>query len=272
MKKFLLIIMLLLFINSPGRAEADNMQLSVNPDSINIGLGFKGGETEISGRVPQGSDVYLKLQSASGTVPLNLKAKKGPLWITAEHVQAEGVPKVCKVLSSGTVAGLSPELSEMMDIDNKFYFVKRKARVTKKEGEKKEVLTPDSASKFLDGLVNIYKSRDLYAVEDNAVEVTGNIFRAKIAVPPEIPPGEAIITVFAVKDGKIIGTAQNSLSVKNAGMVGWARNEAITNGPMYGIIAVIIALIGGLGIGMIFNWLDKIFSGKGHKEIVSDTH
>jgi hypothetical protein len=275
-KYFLLIIALFLAFYSPDLSEAnnlqENMQLSINPETISINLGFKGGEAEITGSIPPGSEVYLKLQSAPGTVPLNQKDKKGPLWITVEHVQVEGVPKICQVLSSNSIAGLSPDLSETMEIDNQFYFIKRKGRVTKKEEGKKEVLPPDSSSQYLDGLINIYKKRNLYAIRENALEVTGNSFHVNIAIPPEIPPGDTIITAYAVKEGKIIGKAQCNLFVKNTGIAGWARNQAITNGPMYGIIAVIIALIGGLGIGTAFNWLDKIFSRNKHKGAASDVH
>jgi len=274
MKKFfLLTVMLILVFYNPDLSEADdNMQLAISPETISINLGFKGGETEITGSIPPGSEVYLKLQSASGTVPLNQKDKRGPLWITTEHVQAEGVPKICQILSSNGIAGLSPDLSETMEIDNQFYFIKRKARVTKKEEGKKEVLPPDAASQYLDGLISIYQKRNLYAIRENTIEVTGNSFHASIAIPPEIPPGDTIITAYAVKEGKITGKAQNNLFVENAGIVGWARNQAITNGPMYGIIAVIIALIGGLSIGTAFNWLDNIFSRNRRGGSTPDVH
>lgn len=254
MKKTLIILLVAAALLLPAAmAGAENLDLNLSPDQINIGLNFKGASLEISGNAPAGSDIYLRVESPPGTVALNRKGKVGPLWMTVENVQAENMPKIYEILSSSSLAGISPKAQDRMEIGSGYSYLKEHARVTKKLEEGKEELSPGESGDFLDGLINIYEKKGYYKIGEGALQVDNGRFRANVQLPSGIPPGQTKITAYAVKGDQVVASMETPLQVNSIGLVGWVRTEATTNGPFYGLIAVIVALLVGLTVGTLFS-------------------
>ena len=70
--------------------------------------------------------------------------------------------------------------------------------------------------------------------------------------PYQAPPGTYTVTVYEVKDKKVIETAEASVLVEKTGIIKSLSNMAKNNGSLYGLISVIVALGAGFGVGMIF--------------------
>ena len=70
--------------------------------------------------------------------------------------------------------------------------------------------------------------------------------------PYQAQPGEYLVTVYAVKDGRVVESANSKVLVEQAGAVKYLATMAKNNGAMYGIISIVIALASGFGIGIIF--------------------
>ncbi|WP_353961300.1 TIGR02186 family protein [Desulfofundulus salinus] len=76
------------------------------------------------------------------------------------------------------------------------------------------------------------------------------------------PAGENSSNGTRRKSGKVVGSQEGSFTVRSEGLVYWLRLLSGTNDPVYGGLAVIIALFAGVAIGMVFSWIDCIL-GKG---------
>lgn len=254
MKKLLLVLLAaVVFLLPAAVAGAANLDLTLSPDQINIGLNFKGTSLEISGNAPADSNIYLKVESPPGTVALNRKGKVGPLWMTVENVQAENMPKIYEILSTGSLAGIPQKAQDQMEIGSGYSYLKEHARVTKKLEEGKEELKPDESSAYLDGLINIYEKKGYYKIDEGALQVDNGRFRTNVQLPSGIPPGQTRVTAYAVKGDQVVASTEIPLRVNSIGLVGWVRAEATTNGPFYGLIAVIVALVVGLSVGTLFS-------------------
>lgn len=257
-KKFLLLIILTAAVLLPASiAAAGDLGLNVTPDQVNIGIKFKGETLEITGEAPAGSDIFLKFESPPGTVSLNRKGKVGPLWMNVDNVQAENVPKVYEILTSGSLTGISQKTKVLMEIGSDYSYLKEHARVTRRHDKTKEVLSPEDSDTYLDGLVNIYQKRGYYKISEGALQVENGRFHASMEVPTGIPPGSSNFTVYAVKGDQVIKSESFPLQVNSVGIVGWVRSEATMSGPFYGLIATIVALAVGLAIGILFSALGR---------------
>lgn len=257
-KKFLLLIITAAAILLPASVTAaGEMGLNVNPDQVNIGISFKGTTLEVSGSVPAGSEIFLKFESPPGTVSLNRKGKVGPLWMTVDNVQAENVPKIYEVFTSGSLAGLSQKARDLMEIGADYNYLKEHARVTRRHERAKEVLGPEEADTYFNGLFDIYQKRGYYKIDEGALQVVGGRFQATLDVPTGIPPGSSNITAYAVQGDRVIKSETFPLLVNSVGLVGWVRSEATLSGPFYGLIATIVALAVGLAIGILFSSLGR---------------
>jgi len=93
----------------------------------------------------------------------------------------------------------------------------------------------------------------LYVESPGGVEVLdGGLFRAGVRLPPVTPVGEYALDIYLFRDGVPIATRRTTLQVRKAGFEQAIYDFAHERAPLYGIIAVIIALIAGWSAAEVF--------------------
>ncbi|HHW44595.1 hypothetical protein GFC01_09440 [Desulfofundulus thermobenzoicus] len=260
MKNKLLVFLLVAMLLLPGAplALAQSLTVNTNPSTVEVGLNFAGETVKISGQVPEGSRVFIKVLSPERTVGLSKKGKKGGIfYMTVETVNVKGMPGMYKVLGSDRITSLTPELQRAMGIDSEYSYIRGNAQVVRKHDEKSVVLPPAEAKEYLDGLVRLNTQRGLYSMSENAVMVRGNQYEATLAIPPEVPRGDSQITVYAVKDGRVVATASRVLPVVNVGLVRSLGGMAQVNAVAYGVLCIAVALTAGIVIAGLFKLINK---------------
>jgi len=70
--------------------------------------------------------------------------------------------------------------------------------------------------------------------------------------PYQAAPGAYTVTVYAVKNGKVVETAESQVTVQQVGMVKSLATMAKNRAAIYGFLSIGIALGAGFGVGMIF--------------------
>lgn len=261
-KSVVLLLVLVLVVACASVAWAGPVDVSVWPDKIDVGLNFKGADLSVSGTVPEGSDVYVKVVSPFDSVlQLSQKGRVGLFWMNIENVNVTKVPKLYQVLSSAPLDNLPSEFGIQYGLMTDFDPVYQNALVTKHGEEDSVGLSQREADVYVDSLVNIYKKSGLYAVDENAVMVNGSRFEASVPLPPNMPQEECEVTVYAVKNGVLVDKQSVPLQVGSIGLVSWLNHEAIYDGPNYGFMAVFIALACGTGIALLFSYLERLLTG-----------
>ncbi|MFZ5597460.1 MAG: TIGR02186 family protein [Bacillota bacterium] len=263
MKKIsILVLALMIVLTCISVAQAGVLNADVNPGNIKIDSKFDGAKLNISGNVPDGASVFIKVTSPNDAVlELNKKGKVGFLWMNVENTTVTGVPKLYKIVTSSPLdrvpAGLRDELGLSPDFKSLY-----SSGVVKKHTESgKEVLTGSDAVSFIESLIGIYKSENLYSVSEGDVEIKDGKYTATIDLPPNIPQEKCSVTVYAVKNGSLVDTAVASFDVGSVGIVEWLSREAVYSGPEYGFICVLIALFFGAGVAMLFSFVENLLSG-----------
>jgi len=250
---------LLLLMGAAPSALADPVTLNVQPDKVEVGVNYAGSRVTVSGRVPPGSQVLIKVESPERTVGLSKKGRVGGLfYMTVATVNVKGMPGMYKVLSSGKIAGLPAGLQERLGVDPEFRSICSRGQVMQKREEKSIILPPAQAQEYLAGLVRLNTKRGLYSMEDYAVQVESGVYRAVLAVPPDVPRGDSKITVYAVKNGSVLAAASTALPVVNIGLVRSLGNMAQTNAVAYGALCIVVALAAGISIAGLFRLINKL--------------
>ncbi|MBC7105746.1 MAG: TIGR02186 family protein [Firmicutes bacterium] len=240
----------------PGAAAVASF--TVTPQTVEVGAGFDGTVVKVSGKVPEGAAVYIKAVAPERPAGLSKQGRKGGLWMAVETVTVRGMPGMYQVLASGAVRDLPPELMALTGIDPEYAALRANARVTEKHEDRTVELPPERAAEFTAGLVRLYERRGLYAVRDRAVRVEGETFEADLVIPADIPKGETHITVYAVKDGAVVGNSVQPLVVESVGLVRLMATMAQTNPVAYGLLAVGVALVAGLSISWAFRQINRL--------------
>ena len=265
MKKFAALILgLLLVLAFSGAAGAAETVVEVSPGTVDIGLTFRGADLNISGTVPEGSDVYLKITSPNDMVlELNKKGKVGFFWMNVEKADVTDVPKLYRIVSSAGISRLPGDLRQQLGLGPDFSQILSGARVTRQSDNGPVRLSGEDAGQYISSLINTYEKSGLYGVSENSVNIEGSSFRAAVKLPSSIPHEKCSVTVYAVKDGQLVGTAGAAVAVSGVGLAKWLNWEEIYDGPMFGLIAVIIALVFGVGIALLFSCIENLLSGGG---------
>ena len=111
----------------------------------------------------------------------------------------------------------------------------------------------------------------MYGLNESTVQVKDGNFKASLQLPANIPQEKCNVTVYFIKGGKVIGTSNESFNVETVGIVKWLNDQAIYDGPSYGFMSVMIALIVGAAIAYLFIFLESRKNPDITKEMLMNT-
>jgi hypothetical protein len=242
MKRAALFFALLLVL--PATAMAAGIEFQVAPASIDIDALYNGTAVDVSGLVPEGSQVVVRFTGAPEEVRMKQKGRAlGLLWMNMNTLHFSGVPKVCLVESSVPLGQLGEAAGKL-------------GLTGMAEAIGIEPATADR-TELLPELLKLKRSEKLYRESDGAVQLGdsqdgGRTFSANLPIPSRLSPGPYEVEVFAVKDGQILAQGVKKIDARLVGIPAEMADLAFNHGAWYGILASIIAIIAGLAIGMIF--------------------
>ena len=206
----------------------------------------------ITGNVPEGSQIILKIISPHKEFKLNKSGKGlGFIWLPIAHAEVKNIPGMYALLSSAKISDiLSPEEQKNVQISSDFHEIYQQASIHFKDEPKQE--EADAFKKeFISGLIKILKDGKLFQVAED-VAISSGKFTARLIHPADAPLGTYKVLCYAVKDGKAQPLAEGGFSVKSIGLAEWLSQQANKNGTMYGILAAFIAIATGVFVGLIF--------------------
>lgn len=227
-----------------GSAWAAEVSVTSSPDQIQMDARYDGTTLRVSGEVPAGSDVVVRLVGEPETVHLREKGKVfGLLWMNVGTVEFENVPRIYLTAASRSFDDLGPAGASL--------------RV---DGLRGSIVQQHPAS--TDGLdavselLRLKTGNGLYAESSRPVQLEdkGGVraFTATMAIPSALSPGGYTLEAVAVRDGAVLDTAAMPVKAQLVGLPAWLSRMAFDNGLLYGILATVIAILSGLAIGMVF--------------------
>ena len=97
-------------VPSGANSTPPAITLSMSKAEIHITAGFHGDLLKAAGAAPLDCDIILRLSSPLGEETLDLKGKRGPLWLTVGKVRFESAPRIYMLRSTRPIEEiLSPE-------------------------------------------------------------------------------------------------------------------------------------------------------------------
>lgn len=209
--------------------------LTIRPNLVNIGTTFNGAKLSISGSVPEGASAIIRLLGEPRDEFFKQKGKAlGVLWMNLKTVEIKGVPDVF-IMGTDGKGNVNWEHSELGFLPIK--------------GE-----TDDAV---FDEFIKLMERDGFYEVENGVVhydKVEDGMmqFTASLEIPPAMHQGVYKVEVLAVKDGKVLGTESEELHTKLSGLPAMLSAFAFDHSLLYGIAAVIIAILAGLFMSVVF--------------------
>jgi uncharacterized protein (TIGR02186 family) len=241
-------IMMLSFVSLSASDAIAQLTAKANHDRITVDSFYHGGTVSISGVSDPGTDLIVKISSGDVHQSLRRKGKVGGvLWMTVGDLKVEHVPNFYEVFSTKKLDDLLSR-DEMDKYEIGFQALQNRAIMN--------VATEEEKSQWFGEFVKYKSASNMYSASAGKIttDVKGGDQNYYILTewPFQAPPGNYTVSVYAVKNGKVLETATSSVIVEQVGIVKTLATMAKNNGALYGIISIIAALGAGFGVGLVF--------------------
>ncbi len=245
MIKAAMVLIALLVVCSFGRAWA--LTVEANPEKIPITIGYHGTTITIRGKGLNAPDIIIQIHSKLGEEHLKYKGKAGGIfWMKLGNIVFEDVPKVYLVYSTRDMHNILPqEACRQLSIG--YDALRDKVRIKTK-------MKDLDRDKWILEFLKFMEEDQLYDEEDGVVHIDkeNHTFSIEVNWPFEAPPGDYQVQAFAVENGQVIDKAQTSIKVERVGLIRQLTHMAFEKPALYGIIALVVAIVAGFGVGMVF--------------------
>lgn len=238
------ISVLVLFMNTASA----QLTAKANHDHITIDFFYHGSTVSVRGISDPDTDLIIKLTSQDSQQVLREKGKVGGvLWMNVGELKVENVPAVYFLHSTKNI-------EDILSRDEMDKYVIGYPALEKHV--QMDVRGDDEKTKWFNEFVKFKETSSLYGTSSGKISLTRKDGSQNYYIltqwPYQAPPGNYTVTVYAVKDRKVIETATSSVLVEQIGVVKSFAGMAKNNAAEYGIVSVLAALGAGFGVGMIF--------------------
>jgi len=230
-----------------GEAHAaTNLNVAMHPENIRMGAGFNGAQVLLSGKVPSDASVFVRIVGKSEDAKLKEKGRAlGVLWMNMGSVEISNAPNIFllylpkegeEMLAKGGVPGIGLQS------------LHKQVEIVAEDADKDVIF---------DEFLKLKEKAGLYGTFANAVQYgseKGDLksFKATLTLPAALPQGRYTVKVLAVENGAVAASDDLVLDAHEVGLPSWITTFAFDHGTLYGIFAVVVAVIAGLLTGVIF--------------------
>jgi len=229
----------------PGAGTPDG-RVEVAPANLRIGIFYDGHDVEVTAIAPAGAELAFRVSGDDEPLVLKRKGKKyGVLWMNAGEVEFPPLPALYVLRCTKEPQELAPlEARTRLGIG----FDALRAELPDDASEARELFGE---------MVALKKRDDLYASHVGGVEVSTTASgeqqaTARLFLPAKTPVGDYTVEVFGFQDGEgeLLGSA--TVHLERGRSVSFLTDLVHEHGLLYGCLAVVIAIIAGLGTGLVF--------------------
>jgi uncharacterized protein (TIGR02186 family) len=243
----------LLLVTGPASAQTietapaprEEVQSELSTREISIQSNFTGIEILIYGSVDfsqtkapdQGVyDVIIVIRSPSQPLVARRKERAGPIWVNAPGRVFPSVPGFYAALSTRPFRAITSDatLKELgIGLANLHF-----GRHTQDD--------PDEET-FRSAVIRLKEKQNLFQEHDDGVVFIGrSLFRSTVDLPVHVPTGRYTADIYLFRDGQLVSKNQSTLEVNKAGFEQMVYRLAFTHPFIYGVLAVLIAVLAGL--------------------------
>lgn len=221
----------------PNQFETPDLIVDLSRPRVSITSAFQGESILLFGMFdPPGEIVVVVIGPPARETVLRKQRVLG-LWLNTGRQAFDDVPAYYSIAASQPLQRLLARSAggEILSLEDRLQSVRS-------VGEREH----DDLIKFRLGLVEVKRREGLYPAAIGQVTIQANrLFRAELSFPSRLPEGIYEVRTYLLREGKIVAAVSRPLPVGKVGfsaqLAGWADND----GPLYGLGAIVMALLVG---------------------------
>jgi uncharacterized protein (TIGR02186 family) len=232
-KSFLAVFWFLLGWSSVSQSRPLIADLSQT--QIAITTSFKGTHLLLFGAVSEPGDIIVVVRGPDVPTVVRKKKRVGGIWVNGQGVNFENAPGFYLISSSKPLPKIAkPEILIENSIGYRSFEMLH-------QGE------------YRTALIRLKELSGLYATKSGGVKITDNqLFQAELNFPSSVPTGPYRVEVHLFRQGVLVDTYSKQFRVRKVGLEEAVFRFAHTHSAIYGIMAIILAVIAGWAAGVCF--------------------
>ncbi len=223
-------------------ALAEPVVADISNHLIAITTGFTGTDVLVFGATDGEGDVVVIVRGPEREEIVRRKERMAGIWIHGESHHFRRVPSFYAVAASKKLADTAPQT------------VLARHQIGLENLRLESVREDDpSQREFAQALTRLKQDEGLFPTQVEQVQFLGNqLFRAKIAFPANVPVGTYTVEVFLLRNGEVAGAQTAPLVISKIGLGADIYLFAHRDAPIYGAIAILMALVAGSSAAFLF--------------------
>ena len=196
------------------------------------------------GRLPDRTpDIAVVLRGPVQPILIREKQKIAGIWMNAESARFRSAPAFYAVASSRPISQLVDERTAAI-----YEIGLQNLQLSPGSGA-----LPEKARHFEAGLIDLRRREGAYYENPRGVEISeGVLYRARIAIPSQVPVGTYTAETFLIQDGRVLAVATRDIEIGKSGFERWVSLVARRHEFLYGLAAVLMSLFLGWAAAMVF--------------------
>jgi uncharacterized protein (TIGR02186 family) len=238
----LCLLMVIMLSGFARQTLAQAVVADLSDHLIAVTTGFDGAKLLLFGAVEgDGADVIVVIRGPSEEIVVRRKERIGGIWINNHKLVFGGVPAFYWLASTRPLEAIASDR-----ILARHGIGLEQIRMINPVGENGDLST------FREALIRNKKRLGLYPeANGNVTLLGGRLFRSDIFFPSNVPTGSYDVTVYLLRNGKVISAQTTPLTVSKIGLGAQAFNFAHNHSILYGIGAIAMALFAGWFAGAV---------------------
>jgi uncharacterized protein (TIGR02186 family) len=243
-------LLIFIFLLGPITYADENAEtLSIVPGQIQIGTFYHGSSIEVTAEVDSCDNAVIVLEGGEKEVTLNRKGRVAIIWMNVAQLEIENMPQVYIMASSADLNDICPAETQM----------ELKLGLESLRPQMKIISEKPLTGEEFDQFLKLKTKNGTYDTK-NKIELTSESsgitkVSASLPIPSQMPPGEYIVNLYYFKHGELIGERAGLLGIKRVGLPELMINLATEHAAVYGLMAIVIAMVVGIVMGFIFSSL-----------------
>lgn len=221
----------------PSRDATPELIVDLSRPRVSITSAFQGESLLMFGMFDPPGEIVVVVAGPPARETVLRKQRVLGLWLNTGRQAFDDVPAYYFIAASQPLQRLLARGAggEILSLDDRLSTVRS-------VGQRDH----DDLIQFRLGLVEVKRREGLYPAAIGQVSIqAGRLFRVELPFPSRLPEGVYEVRTYVLREGKIVAAVSRPLPVGKVGfsaqLAGWARNE----GPLYGLGAILMALVVG---------------------------
>jgi uncharacterized protein (TIGR02186 family) len=236
-------IFLAVLVLTRTATAAPALVADLSRDHIDITTSFTGTRLLLFGATEGTGDVVVVMRGPDRLEVIRKKEKVVGIWINGESVTFKDVPGYYFQASTRP-------LSEIADPK---VLAKYRIGPTRLKMEPIDGTAAAIAGDYRSALLRLKQDRKLFSVSEVPVKVIGGrLFRVELVFPSSVPTGLYAAEIYLFRDGRPVSISRKTLDVRRGGVEAAIFQFAHQHAAIYGILAIMVALLAGWLAGVIF--------------------